>query len=478
MKIFNLKYVLILSALFILPTSLIESAVLINEVQIKPTEDRFIELYNSGSSEVDLTGWYLQRKTATAESFGSLVSKKYFENKNIPAKGFFVISRSELSQSDIIFESLTLTESNTIQLKDSGQEVRSIIGWGDVSGSVSSNPAEGKSINRDGSNWIIGIPTPGEENTNEVDEEELTEEEQETVEDTGILRISSRIIIPKTIIAGIPFLLGSETKSNKGGTYYIGKFVWNFGDGQSYQFKDNNPFNYTYEYEGEYLLSLSYYDNIFSELPESSTNLKVKVIPAEISISSLGGYQNPYVEIENKTNYDIPLSGWIMIAGNKSFIFPEGTFISARNKIKISPKITGFTGDDIRRVSITSPNSIINSIYPAYVVPKIKSVSNITKEGGVVNQDIVSQKDTEMKIAQAEDKVGLVEEEEIKKSETIDLNLLVASAGDKEITKSKSAYPFIGLGVIIILGVTSFLLLKKKALPEKKEIGDDFDLVE
>jgi hypothetical protein len=32
--------------------------------------------------------------------------------------------------------------------------------------------------------------------------------------------------------------------------------------------------------------------------------------------------------------------------------------------------------------------------------------------------------------------------------------------------------------VIIILGVTSFLLLKKKALPEKKEIGDDFDLVE
>ena len=343
---------------------------------------------------------------------------------------------------------------------------------------MSSNPAEGKSINRDGSNWIIGIPTPGEENTNEVDEEELTEEEQETVEDTGILRISSRIIIPKTIIAGIPFLLGSETKSNKGGTYYIGKFVWNFGDGQSYQFKDNNPFNYTYEYEGEYLLSLSYYDNIFSELPESSTNLKVKVIPAEISISSLGGYQNPYVEIENKTNYDIPLSGWIMIAGNKSFIFPEGTFISARNKIKISPKITGFTGDDIRRVSITSPNSIINSIYPAYVVPKIKSVSNITKEGGVVNQDIVSQKDTEMKIAQAEDKVGLVEEEEIKKSETIDLNLLVASAGDKEITKSKSAYPFIGLGVIIILGVTSFLLLKKKALPEKKEIGDDFDLVE
>ena len=28
------------------------------------------------------------------------------------------------------------------------------------------------------------------------------------------------------------------------------------------------------------------------------------------------------------------------------------------------------------------------------------------------------------------------------------------------------------------LNLPSFLLLKKKALPEKKEIGDDFDLVE
>ncbi len=478
MKIFNLKYILILSALFILPTSLIESAVLINEVQIKPTEERFIELYNSGSSDVDLTGWYLQRKTATADSFGSLVSKTYFENKNIPAKGFFVISRSELGQTDMVFESLTLTESNTIQLKDSGQEIRSVVGWGDVSGSLVSNPVEGKSINRDGSNWIIGIPTPGEENTDEIDEEELIEEDQGIIEDNGILRISSRIIIPKTIIAGIPFLLGSETKSNKGGTYYIGKFVWNFGDGGSYQFKDNHPFNYTYEYEGEYLLSLSYYDNIFSELPESSASLKVKVIPAEVSISSLGSYQNPYVEIENKTNYDIPLSGWIMIAGSRSFIFPEGTFISARNKIKISPKITGFTGNDISRVSISSPNLIINSIYPAYSVPKIKSVSNITKEGEAVSQNVVSQKETEVKIAKAEPKEEIILEEETKKVETIDLNLLAASVGDREIEKSKVAYPFIGLGVIIILGVTSFLLLKKKTPKVERGINDDFDLVE
>lgn len=475
MKFLNLKYILILGTLFILPTSFIESAVFINEVQIKPTEERFIELYNSGSSEVNLTGWYLQRKTATAESFGSLVSKKYFENKNIPAKGFFVISRSDSGQADIVFDTLTLTESNIIQLKNSNQEVVSIVGWGDISGSLVSNPGEEKSISRDNGDWIIGQPTKGEENTgeksegNDNEEDNDEDDEDEKKEDDIILKISSKIIIPKTIVSGIPFLLGSEIKSNKGGTYHVGKFVWNFGDGQSYQLKDSSPFNYTYEYEGEYLLSLSYYDNVFNELPESSTSLKVKVIPAEILISSVGGYQNPYVEIENKTNYDIPLSGWVITAGNKIFIFPNETFILAKNKIKISPKITGFSGGDIATVSITSPNLIINSIYPSRLVSNFKPTVKITTNGGLsVNK-------TEEKIAQATIKEETKTEEEV---EPIDLNLLTASVGDVDSEKSKKAYPFIGLGVIVILGVTSFLLLKKKAPQQEKEVSEDFDLVE
>ncbi len=472
MKFFNLKYILILSALFILPTGFIESAVFINEVQIKPTEERFVELYNSGSSEVDLTGWYLQRKTATAESFGSLVSKKYFENKNIPAKGFFVISRTSGGQTDIVFDTLTLTESNTIQLKNSNQEVVSSISWGDVSGSLVSNPGEGKSINRDGNDWIIGEPTKGEENTKEEsddsDEEDDEEDEDKDKEKENniILKISSKIIIPKTIISGIPFLLGSEIKSNKGGTYHVGKFVWNFGNGDSYQLKDSSPFNYTYEYDGEYLLSLSYYNNVFDELPEASANLKVKVIPAEILISSIGSYQNPYVEIENKTNYDIPLSGWIITAGNKNFVFPNETFILAKNKIKISPKITGFSGGDISRVSITSPNLIINSIYPAKEVSNAKPITRISTNN-------------EVSVNKKEGKIAMVTtEEEAKKVEPINLNLLTASAGGIDLEKSKSVYPFVGLGVVVILGVTSFLLLKKKTPNGEKEVSEDFDLVE
>ena len=67
-----------------------QASVVINEIQISPTEGRFIELYNNGDSYVDLTNWYIQRKTASG-AFGSLVTKTNFENKSIGPNSFFLI---------------------------------------------------------------------------------------------------------------------------------------------------------------------------------------------------------------------------------------------------------------------------------------------------------------------------------------------------------------------------------------------------
>lgn len=72
--------------------------VVINEIQVAPTSERFVELYNDSSNPVDLTGWYIQRKTATGSDFNSFVSNTNFAGKIIPANGFFVISRTALSK--------------------------------------------------------------------------------------------------------------------------------------------------------------------------------------------------------------------------------------------------------------------------------------------------------------------------------------------------------------------------------------------
>ena len=134
------------------------SKILITEVQVNPTGGRFIELYNPNDFSVDLTGWYLQRKTQTGSSFSSLVSNTYFNGKTINARSYFVISRNALDGADIVLDNLTLTESNVIQFKNPNAEVVDKIGWGqasDCEGSCAPQPPDNQSIQRKFQNEIF-----------------------------------------------------------------------------------------------------------------------------------------------------------------------------------------------------------------------------------------------------------------------------------------------------------------------------------
>ncbi|MBI3305866.1 hypothetical protein HYZ82_01880, partial [Candidatus Nomurabacteria bacterium] len=79
-----------------------------------------------------------------------------------------MISRSSFPNSDIVLSALTLTESNTIQIKKSEEEVIDKIGWGDSAecgGPCPENPPEGKSIQKIGGNWVVEAPTRGSVNS-------------------------------------------------------------------------------------------------------------------------------------------------------------------------------------------------------------------------------------------------------------------------------------------------------------------------
>jgi competence ComEA-like helix-hairpin-helix protein len=125
--------------------------ILISEVQINPTSERFIELYNPNNEAVRLEGWYIQRKTASGTSWNSLVSSTQFEGKIIQAQSHFLIARSQTFNSDILLTDLTLTENNVIRLRNPNQETVDLVGWGQAQeseGSPTQNPPTGKSIGR------------------------------------------------------------------------------------------------------------------------------------------------------------------------------------------------------------------------------------------------------------------------------------------------------------------------------------------
>lgn len=450
-----IKLQIIFVVVFLFCVNFAEASVVINEVQLSPTENRFIELYNNGSSSVDLTDWYIQRKTMTGSTFGSLVSKTYFQGKKIEANSYFVISRSDINESDIVYPSLTLTESNTIQLKNSNQELIDKIGWGDITdcGEVCApNPTDAKSIQLiEAGSWIINNPTPGKPNSEEnIDSNDETEENKinNDKNQPEILKISSKIISPKIAIAGIPFYLNSLTTSNRGNTYAVGKFLWNFGNGASNISNKAEPFLFSYEYAGEYMITLSYFNSVFSKVPEATDKIIIKVVPADIYINSVGNINDPFIEIGNKSNYDILLSDWVITAGTHYFVIPEGTTIMSGKKIKLSPKVTGFIKEDLSFITITNPNKEIVITYPDLNKKLVHNTNSVSKN---INNSSISSNNTTNDV----DPV-------LADSKIINLNDLSANALDSSRNIPKSAYPLIGLLVIIGIGITSFFMVKQK----------------
>ena len=434
-----------------------QASVVINEVQISPTEGRFIELYNNNDSSVDLTNWYIQRKTANG-IFGSMITKTNFENQSIGPNSYFLISKGDLNNTDMVVDVLTLTESNTIQIKDGEGNVVDKVGWGetnDCNNPCVSNPATGQSISRISSgSFIISNPTPKEVNAGVVMNDSETEplststtsskETVSTVKSVDVSKIVTKIIAPKVVTAGIPFDIDHTTTGLKKEKIILGKFVWNFGDGMKKESATSPPFSYVYDYPGDYVLTLSYSDSTFDINPDAKDRLVIKVIPSGVVISSVGTINDSYVEIENNSSYEMSLYKWILKGSIHTFVLPEGIVILPNKKLKLSPRITGFNYDDLSSLSILDTTGQVFATYP-------DNISHIAKYSSSRNSNI-----------------NIVKSESLKNNsidnipEVINLNDLAASAGSLDSGLNNKILIYLGLAGLIVIGGVSIIFIRRK----------------
>jgi len=139
--------------------------ILISEIQIASKEsekDEFLELYNPNNSDVDLTDWYLQRKTKTAKDYSSFVSSSLLTGKIIKAQDYFLIAREGSTFANLadVLTSYPIGENNTLILKNPNREIVDKVGFGEVQESETSpapNPAEDQSIERKKDNLGVFI---------------------------------------------------------------------------------------------------------------------------------------------------------------------------------------------------------------------------------------------------------------------------------------------------------------------------------
>lgn len=450
----------------------LEAGVVINEVQILPIENRFIELYNNSDNNIDLSGYYLQRKTPTGNSFTSIVTSTTFEGLSIKSKDFLILSKESLG-----IDSFTITESNLIQLKSKDQGVVYKIGLGDSTdcgNACVDNPSHGKSIQRiSDDNWVVADPTPGEANAPSLTEDDSSSEEDDSSSSSSssgtvkvekkkeILNpsITTKIIIPKTIIANVPFTINHQTIGYKNEKRIFGRFVWNFGNGDKVEVEPCMPFEYTYQYPGDYALSLSYYDTDFSIVPEAMDRVNVKVIPSGVKIVSVGSYVDPYIELENDSNQEMVLNKWSIVGANHTFVVPDGMVILPNKKIKLSPKITGFDYSDLSFINIRDEFGTVFATYPK--VGNV-SLSAIKKTAQSSNVSYSSDKSPGTN--------DNLEEREVN-NDIIDLNNLKTSAYDAKDSETEIGMAYLGLFFVVALGVVTVILLGKST--KKKDGGED-----
>lgn len=447
--------------------NIVNASVVINEVQISPVENRFIELYNSGDSKIDLTGWYIQRKTVNGTSFGSLVSKTYFDGVNIEANGYLLISKIPLDNSDIVVDNLTLTKSNSIQIKNSNRDIIDTVTWEDIS--------DGKSSQRNSSQkWVTGSPTPGEPNQ----DIKSTNTNSNSVSNTGVSantvygnstvqiqqnlsvrKITAKIIVSRIVFAKTPLNIKPLITTNKGETLSKGNFQWNFGDGITSEYNNSKEFQHTYFYPGEYVILLNY-SEYKKPKPDASIRFIIKIIPSKVFISSVGSGKDSFIELENKSSHEIALSDWVITAGINRFSIPTGTILLANEKLKFSPQVTGFNSNNLKFIALTNPKGEIMTVYP------------------VQTQKIKSLKKQKRKYNFSSSTTKIIK----KDSKIIDLNNLSASAGNANKDIPMSVYPYLGLAGIIIIGMASVLLLKKKDKSshyfEEKIRAEDITIIE
>ncbi|MCX6754145.1 MAG: hypothetical protein NTV03_03775 [Candidatus Nomurabacteria bacterium] len=478
MSIKRIKYSVVFIVMFFSCVNLAHAGLEITEIMydLDGTDIDWVEIYNPDSSDVDVTKIKLLVGDSTESNHG--ISS--YSNSQYLHKGEYgiIVSKSQISSfiskwgsSIIIFSSSDFSLPNLSK----GGEGTVSINNGDKNSpldSVTYTTSDGANGN---GNSLSGdleelTPTPGTANSsnNNPSDNSLDNSTDNPVDEIVdpisvknntpvIYKIVTKIIAPKIVTAGVPFSIDHSTTGLNKEKIILGKFVWNFGDGMQKQLSLSDPFSYVYDYPGEYVLTLSYSDSIFDTKPDATDRLTIKVIPSGVSISSVGTYTDPFVEIENNSSYEMSLNKWILKGSVHSFLIPEGMVILPNKKLKFSPKITGFDFNDLSSISIIDTSGQVFATYPKQKTYSTKNYSASNSQGNIVKADIVAS-DQASSISNSPD--------------VINLNDLGASAGSVENELNNKTLIYLGLAGIIAIGLLCiFLIRRKNEIPDYVEKG-------
>lgn len=366
------------AVIFLLGVTRADATVIINEIAWMGTTNsanaEWIELYNNGTDVVILDGWSL--KAVDGSPSINLAGQ-------VTAGSYFLLERTsdesvpEIQAGQIYSGSLGNTGEH-LELKNNLDElmdqVDSSSGW------PAGDNISKQTMQRNGTGWITATGTPGVQNDSGVITNSSTSTAEAPVQNNGTVvvkkedesadvipvkadpKYSAKMILPDFATAGTLIPLSVEVKQDGKKNLVDGRFNWYLGDGSSYGYVKNTPFDHVFHYPGDYTVVLEYYSNVFKDQPDSIHKKKISIVPASLTISGItddGG-----ITFLSDAPKDIDLAQWVLRSRNREYSFPKYTLVLKGKELSVSAKTLSFLIGENDSVELLNPLKVIVSRYP------------------------------------------------------------------------------------------------------------------
>ncbi|MFA9261996.1 MAG: lamin tail domain-containing protein [Undibacterium sp.] len=304
------------------------TTIFINEVLPNPKEKNdageFIELYNPGSSTVDLSGWEIHDASTTGKYI-------FPSGKSIAALNYLVVTDQDFTLSlNNSIETLTLWDKDKRLVHEVKYEkTKEGIALGLVGGTLRG----------------MRVPTPGAVNSENA--EPVTKER-----------------VPKKSFRGFATEFRARSKDSDGDQL---KFTWDFGDGHK-SYKEN--ISHKYLKSGRYTVTLTTDDGI--DTTTETFDIKIEKYRApKVRITSF--IPNPkgndseleWIEIENHEKREVNLKGFSIATGTKkksitNHPIREDFIIPAKSTKKLTREFSLFALGNVRgHIELRAPDGTV-----------------------------------------------------------------------------------------------------------------------
>ncbi|MES2953694.1 MAG: lamin tail domain-containing protein [Patescibacteria group bacterium] len=379
----------LLVLLLVVPHS-VSAAVLFNEIAWMGSKEsqfaEWIELYNSGDAEVDLSGASLFEEGGAVSVF--VLSKK------ITPGGYLLLERTTASSPDpvpgISDESGAwggggLSNSGEyLVLKDRTGAVLDTIdakgGW------PAGDNATKETMQKNGSGWITATSTPKAKNAEPQTLPPVVSAVASTTAAAGASAApsshSSSITLSdevpeydftvsagrdRLVTRGTPVTFEARTRGTIPSTI---EYRWSFGDGSSSLGKKVTKI---YGFPGEYAVVL----NAVAGDTSAVARAAVKVAPLAVSIFT--DPRDSRIELANTSPYEVNLGNWTIELPTQSFVFPQDTIVLPRSMVTLPRSITRLSLSASTTAVLRSPDAsiVIGGEGGGSAAPSLESAFNI-----------------------------------------------------------------------------------------------------